>query len=252
MRYVIALSAAVIVSCAELWAQQRRHPFGDLYQKALGWWLAICAVDAGIAAMAMASASVAGGGSAGEVAGWVAIGVLAPMGLRNPVWKSKTSEGFEEVNGLVPFYTKGRARLVSPLETRMSSLRIQGRRRRVNAIELQDWTSIAALVRLEADVIELTWERPIKNRILQDAYLAMAHDEEREQLDGIVKVIETWKLRGLLDTLRTRAPGRGDLEDDACNTALQRARRYIERQRQAEALRFDQTTETDELLGPSE
>lgn len=186
------------------------------------------AVDILVAVGAVGVASETGSGSAGDVIGWTVIGLVAPLGLRSPVYKDRELFGRQVDVGFTYVYDIGRTFLVVKLDQRMAILRIQRRSKRLKQIKDRGWTYGSLLVFIEhfVEELHLTSETE-KESILTKAYLPRGFEDDDRALSGLVKVVIDYGT-AMADHPCRNAPS--DTELTGAADAEQRARHAVRRE----------------------
>lgn len=215
-RLLVAAAAGAFVTSVQLGLEHGRAPFHDYRQKALGWWLAVAALDGSIAVLAVAIASETGSGSAGRAIGWALIGVLAPLGLRSPVFKQTEFFGRKVEPGFTYVYDIARTWFSKNLRERMRSL---GRRARDACTRLaleNGWEPATLLGLIEDDISDLSVSDLDRTRIREGAYRALAVDDVRTSVRALVRLLIAERKHPLLEQIsrsRPDAQNRADGEE---------------------------------------
>jgi hypothetical protein len=200
MRYWVAALGGAVVTCVQLAVLHQIAPWGGHKWKALRWWVAVAALDAGIGALAVLFASHAGGGGAGAVAGWVIIGVLVPLGLRSPVWRKRTVRRLEIEPGLTVVYDVVRGWMCYGLDIRMRGIERDRRHGICTRITANEWGASALLAAAEDCINEMRTMTPDQRTAAKaDFYLQFTHDSDQPRVEGLIDVLRRHRLSNVLD-----------------------------------------------------
>jgi hypothetical protein len=218
-RFVVAGVTGFVVTCMQLRVVHEHWPLRSYGQKAprwwrvksIGWWLSIGVLDASVAVGGVAVASRTGSGSAGDLVGWFGIGMLAPLGLRSPVRKSREVFDKELSPGVTYVYDVGRHWLASGLDEHMTNVRRWYRQSVSRQVVGQGWSYGTLLAAIEQHCIDRRQKGDAERaKINQSAYLAYDPTEDLEGINGLVRVLMVEKLHGLLADVRQRGPSDED------------------------------------------
>lgn len=217
MRFAVATVTAIIITSTQLRIDHSRFPFGDRRNKALGLWALLSAADGAVAALAVLFATTTGHGTAGNVVGWATIGILAPLGLRSPIYKTTEYFGRQVKPGITYVYDLARTRIAGNLDERMSVLRRHYREGISRAMAARGWDYGTLLPRLEEHLQdrrgskqgtpqERQASKDAEDSILHAAYLAGGQATSELQLSGLARVFIDNRLTGLIDDVCGHAP----------------------------------------------
>jgi hypothetical protein len=227
MRYAAAAVCAAVVTSVQLAFRHQRSPLGRRRWRALGWWMLLIAIDAVVGIVAVKLASETGHHSAGDFAGWITIGVLAPLGLRSPVWRKRLIANREVEPGLTVVYDATRTWCAVGLDDQMGEIRRRHRDHRVQQVVGQGWHDGEILAAIEGhlDQFKDTPAAEVR-RIRETAYLALTGDDDTH-VTGLVQALISSRLTALLKRMCTEPPN-----DDckrAAPAALARAHEFLQR-----------------------
>ncbi|GAA5166878.1 hypothetical protein GCM10023321_58710 [Pseudonocardia eucalypti] len=206
-QYAIGAVAAAGVTSMELIFRSQRHPFGDRKMKAVGWWLAVAALDAGVACAMLAGAvgielvDPATVDHGNELLKALVIGGLGPLALRSPVRKTKVKDQDSTV-GMTYVYDIARLYALYALDERYVRLKrndVRKTRAHWKALGLDSRKVAAAIRRHLTDHDRLDIEK--RDAITAGVANSMTLPTEDERLSALIKLINLSRFSALCDEL---------------------------------------------------
>lgn len=208
--------ASLAVTTLELLYRNQRPPWGDRKSKAVGWWLAVLAIDVAVAiAMiwGLVAADVLNRKPTSQAPGWVVpalVGALGPLSLRSPIRRREIA-GQESGVGITVLYDVARVSALYALDERLTRLR----RRDVSQMGSR-WHEAG----LEPEVIaieirEHIWDHPRlseeqRERIESGVSTCMSFPTDIAQLEALIKLLRSERLSSLIDEFDERSANRRD------------------------------------------